>query len=180
MQPWKTILLRAAGLGGGFAIVATIIIGTAIWWSGRPVKPKPMNSHAITAKFSGMAMSVREETLHLTVTYGLHNTTDRDYTLPSLGEMMVVNPENKGLDTVEGITWDSTSRIPPGQTVNLKFDVPYTLSSYNKTAADLTGLQAEVEFIKNRLKEIDGFRFFDYSERYEIDLPKWPVTQDTP
>lgn len=180
MQLWKKILLGAAGFGGGFAVVSAIIFGAILWWSYRPVKPKPMNPNAITAKFSGMAMGIREETLHLTVTYSLHNTTDRDYTLPSLGEMMVVNPENKGLDTFEGITWDTTSRIPLGQTVNLKFDVPYALSSYNKTAADLTDLKAEVEFIKNRLKEIDGFRFFDYSERYEIDLPKWPVTQDTP
>jgi hypothetical protein len=180
MQPWKKILLRAAGFGGGFAIVAAIILGTIMWWTNRPVKPKPMNAYVITGKFSGMTIQVREETMYLTVTYGLHNTTDRDYMLPSQGELMVVNPENKGLDTFAGIMWDSTSRIPPGQTVNLKFDVPYPLSLYNTKAAELTDFKALVKFTQKRLKEIDGFKSFDYSERYEIDLPKWPTSLETP
>jgi hypothetical protein len=54
------------------------------------------------------------------------------------------------------------------------------LSSYNKTAADLTDEKMMVDFIEKRLKEIDGFKFFDYGNRYEIDLPKWPVTEQTP
>lgn len=118
--------------------------------------------------------------MHLTVTYGLHNTTDKDYSLPTIGELMIVNPENKGLDTIDGATWNSAAIIPPSQTVNLKFDIPYPLSSYNKTAADLADDKSMVSFIEKRLKEIDGFRFFDYEKRYEIDLPKWPVTKNTP
>ena len=43
----------------------------------------------------------------------------------------------------------------------------------------MTDEKAEVDFTGKRLKEIDGFRFFDYGNRYEIDLPKWPVTKDT-
>jgi hypothetical protein len=179
MQPWKKVLLRAAGFGAGFAIVAAVIFGVAIWWSGRPVKPKPMNPHAITGTFSGMGMQVRTDDMHLTVTYGLHNTTDKDYSLPSTGELMIVDPENKGLDVIHGVTWDSAT-IPPGQTVNLNFDIPYPLSDYNKTAADLTDEKAMVDFIQKRLKEIDGFRFFDYGNRYEIDLPKWPIAPSSP
>ncbi len=178
MQLWKKILLKAAGVGGGFAIVAAIIIGTAVWWSSRPVKPKPMNSHAIVGNYAGMGMQVRGDAMHLTMTYGLHNTTDKDYSQPTNGELMIVNPENNGLDSIQGVTWDSTT-IPPGQTVNLKFDISYPLSDYNTTAADLTDFKAEVSFINKRLKEIDGFRFFDYVNRYEIDLPKWPETPAT-
>jgi hypothetical protein len=180
MDNWKKIILRAAGFGAGFAVAAGILVGVAVWWSGRPVKPKPMNPHAIVGSYSTMEMQVRDQAMHLTVTYGLRNTTDKDYSLPAIGELMIVNPENKGLDTLEGFTWDSTSIIPPGQTVNLKFDIPYPLSSYNKTAADLTDDKVMVDFIEKRLKEIDGFKFFDHRNRYEIDLPKWPVTGHTP
>jgi hypothetical protein len=58
MQPWKNILLRAAGFGGGFAIVAAIIIRTAEWWSGRPAKPKPMNAHAIVGTYAGLLLKI--------------------------------------------------------------------------------------------------------------------------
>jgi hypothetical protein len=99
MQPWKKVLLKAAGFGGGFAIVSAIILGAIMWWSYRPVKTKPMDAHAITATFSGMTIEVQDETLHFTVAYGLHNTTDRDYALPTVGELMIINPQDKGLDT---------------------------------------------------------------------------------
>jgi hypothetical protein len=162
MVKWKTTVI-------------TIIVGAPLWISSRPVKPKPMNSHAILATYSGMGMQVRGDAMHLTVTYGLKNTTDNDYALPTVGELMIVNPENKGLDAITGFTWDSTTRIPPGHTVNLKFDIPYPLSDYNKTSEQLTDDKAMVEFIEKRLKEIDGFVFFDYVDRYEIELPKWPI-----
>jgi hypothetical protein len=127
MDTWKKIALRAAGFGVGFAVAGSILLGVIVWWSGRPVKPKPMDSHAIIGSFSGMSMGVQGDALHLTVIYGLHNTTEKDYSLPSLGELMIVNPENKGLDALEGVTWDSRTVIPTGQTVNLKFDIPYPL-----------------------------------------------------
>jgi hypothetical protein len=49
MENWKRIVLKAAGFGGGFAVVAAIILGVVASWSGRPAKPKPMNTHAVTA-----------------------------------------------------------------------------------------------------------------------------------
>ena len=177
MESWRKIILKAAGFGAGFAVAASILLGVAMWWSDRPVAPKAMSSQALVGSYSGMEAQIRGDAMHLTVTYGLHNMTDKDYSLPTIGALMSVNPENRGLDTLEGVTWDSTSVIPPGQTVNLKFDIPYTLSDYNKTAADMNG-KAMVDFIEKRLKEIDGFRFFDYGKRYEIDLPKWPITKN--
>lgn len=44
---WKIILLRSAGFGGGFAIVAALLLGGIIWWSNRP---KPWSESAVTAK----------------------------------------------------------------------------------------------------------------------------------
>ena len=44
---WKIILLRSAGFGGGFAIVAALLLGGIIRWSDRP---KPWSERAVTAK----------------------------------------------------------------------------------------------------------------------------------
>jgi hypothetical protein len=97
MDTWKKILLRATGFGAGFALAAAIILGVFVWWSGRPVKTKPMNTRAVTATFSGMTIQTRADVFHFDLTYGLRNNTDKDYQLPSLGRFMIVNPENKGL-----------------------------------------------------------------------------------
>lgn len=180
MELWKKVLLKAAGFGAGFAIAAALIIGLGVWWNERPAKQKPMNNRAITATYAGLAIQTREEVFQFDLTYGLRNNTDRDYKLPSLGWLMIVNPENKGLDTIDGVKWDSNVIIPSGQTVNVKFEIPYKLSEYNSKSADLSTLKKEIEFAQRRMKEMGGFRFFDDSERYEIDMPKWPVTNDTP
>jgi hypothetical protein len=62
----------------------------------------------------------------------------------------------------------------------VKFEIPYPLSDYNSTALDLTPVQKEIEFAQRRMKEIGGFRFFDNTQRYEIDFPKWPAPTETP
>lgn len=182
MENWKRIVLRAAGFGAGAALTAAIIIGLLVWWNGRPAKPKPMNTRAITATFAGMEAGTRGEVFYLTVTYGLRNNTVRDYQLPSVGQFMIVNPENKGLDTVDGVKWDSTDIIPPGQTVNMKFEIPYQLSDYDLSSADLASTgkgdsapsDKFVAFANKRIKGTNGFRFFDNTQRYEIDFPKLP------
>jgi hypothetical protein len=180
MEAWQKVLLRSAGFGVAAAFTLAVIAGGVVWWSERPPKPKPMNPNAITATFAGIAIGVKEEVFYLTVTYGLRNNTEKDYQLPSIGWFMVVNPDNKGLDTINGIKWNSDVVIPPGQTVNVKFEIPYPLSDYNSTALDLTPVQKEIEFAQRRMKEIGGFRFFDNTQRYEIDFPKWPASTETP
>jgi hypothetical protein len=180
MENWKRIFFKAVGFGAGFALTAAIMLGMVVWWSGRPTKQKPMNTHAITATFAGLSIQTRNDVFHLDVTFGLHNNTDKDYQLPSIGWFMILNPENKGLDTVEGVKWDSNVIIPPGQTVNVKFEIPFKLSEYNLKTEDLIDGKKEIEFAQKRMKEMGGFRFFDNTQRYEIDFPKWPVTNDTP
>ena len=44
---WKVFVLRSAGIGGGFAVVATLLLGGIIWWSN---KPKPWSATSVTAK----------------------------------------------------------------------------------------------------------------------------------
>ena len=61
--------------------------------------------------------------------------------------------------------------IPAGQTVNVKFDIPYNLDEYGETAANLKDINKLTAFADKRMKRIKDLKFFDYSERYEIDCP---------
>jgi hypothetical protein len=68
------------------------------------------------------------EVFHLRPKCNLKNNTTRDYKMAESGTLMLVNPDNGGLEKVDDATWDHTVVIPAGQTVNVKFDIPYNLS----------------------------------------------------
>ena len=173
MENWKRILLRSAGFGAGFAAVAAAIIGVAVWWTERPVKPKPWNTQAITpAGKNGLEIQTRGEVFHLQPKCNFKNNTDKDYRIAAeSGTLMSVSPDNDGLEKLDDVTWDHTIIIPSGRTVNVKFDIPYKLSEYGETASGLADMHKLTEFADKRLKGIKDLRLLDYSERYEIDCP---------
>jgi hypothetical protein len=193
MDGWKKIFVRAAGAGAGTVVALTIVCSIGFWWIQRP---KPWSDRAISASFNEIDFQEVGDQLNLTFQYTFHNLTNDDYALPPSGSgaMMRQIPEKGGLDKIVDATWDNNLVIPPKQSLNVKFLVPYRFSDYNTSAKELSqseptpfgttksagtstdipeGLEA---FFTRRLKEIDGFAFFDYSKKYKIVLPKWPVT----
>jgi hypothetical protein len=180
MDTWKRILLRAAGVGGGFALVAAVILGIVVWWSGRPAKPKPWNTQAITpAGKNELEIQTTGEVFHLRPKCNLKNNTGKDYRMAESGTFMMVNPDNGGLEKLDDTTWDSTTVVPAGQTVNVKFDIPYNLAEYGETASNLTDINKLTVFADKRMKRIKDLKFFDYVERYEIDCPNsWNDNSD--
>jgi hypothetical protein len=173
MDNWKRILLRAAGVGGGFAVVAAVILGIAVWWLGRPAVSKPWNTQAITpGGKSELEVQTRAEVFHLQPKCNLKNNTGKDYRMAAeSGTLMLVNPDNGGLEKLDDATWDRTLVIPAGQTVNVKFDIPYNLGEYGETASNLADMNKLTAFADKRMKRIKDLKFFDYIERYEIDCP---------
>src|ERR1017187_2886645 len=140
MENWKKILLRAAGVGAGFAVVAAILIGITLWWIGRPAKPKPWNTQAITpAGKNELEIQVRAEVFHLQPKCSLKNNTGKDYRMVAeSGTLMMVNPDNGGLEKLDDATWDRSIVVPVGQTVNVKFDIRHNLADYSETASNLS------------------------------------------
>lgn len=177
MENWKRILLKAAGVGGGFAVVAAVILWVAVWWSGRPATPKPWNTRAIIpAGKNELEGQTRAEVFHLQPKCSLKNNTSRDYRMAESGALMLVNPDNGGLEKLNGASWDHTIVIPAGQTVNVTFDIPYNLDEYGETASDLDDINKLKSFAGKRMKQIKDLKFFDYIERFEIDCPNsWMV-----
>ena len=76
IEGWKKLAIRAAGFGAGFALISALLIGATLWWSSRPVKPKPWNTKAITAEFSDIFAEGEKNTLVFVFT--LQNNTEKD------------------------------------------------------------------------------------------------------
>jgi hypothetical protein len=189
MDGWKKIFVRAAGVGAGVVVALTMVCGIGFWWIERP---KPWSDKAISAKFNEMDFQEVGEQLNFTFQYTFYNDTVKEYALPATGSgaMMRQIPEKGGFDKIENASWDNNLIIPPKQSLNVKFVVPYEFEDYNTSAKELyqsgwtpvgttkgTEVPKELQaFVSRRLKEIDGFAFFDYGRKYKIVLPKWPVT----
>lgn len=77
MEIWKKTLLRAAGFGAGFAVVAALIVAVFLWWTSRPPKVKPWDDKAIVASYESLDTEGDENTYRFV--YTLENTTDTDY-----------------------------------------------------------------------------------------------------
>src|SRR5258706_2547068 len=128
MDNWKRIMLRAAGFGGGFAVIVVVTLGIVLWWSERPTKPRPWDTQAITpAGKNELEVQTKGEVFHLQPKCNLRNNTDRDYRITTeSGTLMVVNPDNGGLEKLDDATWDRIV-IPARQIVNVKIDITYYL-----------------------------------------------------
>jgi hypothetical protein len=174
---WKTVLLRAAGFGGGFAIVAVLVLGAIFWWTSRP---KQWSDRSITAKPTQLIMQQTGEELRFEFRYAFTNHTNAEYALPSpdMGALMRKLPKDGSLDKMDGATWDTTIRIPPQQSIGVAFMLPYKSSDYNTSAAELEPEAKLTQFAGARLKEIDGLVFFDYASKYKVEMPKnWDSPQ---
>lgn len=165
------MLLRAAAFGGGFAVVASLLLGGAIWLLNRP---KQWSDQALTAKPTSLIMQQTGERVRLEFQYALTNHTATEYELPSpdLGALMRKLPNERSFDKMTGATWDGTIRIPPQQSVAVTFVMHYDFSDYNTSAAELERESNITKFVGRRLQDIDGFVFFDYAAKYKITMPK--------
>src|SRR5438034_421906 len=123
---WKIVLLRSAGFGGGFAIIAALMLGGIIWWSNRP---KPWSESAVTAKPTELYTRQVDEEVRVEFHYAFTNHTNAEYTLPSAdsGALMRHVPNASSVEKLDGASWDTTIRIPPRQSVGVVLSVPYRL-----------------------------------------------------
>lgn len=183
MTNWKKVLLKVFGFGAGFGIGVALLIATFTWWSARP---RGWNARAVTAKASGVTFIDKlDDNLQVRFRYSLTNNTNVEYVLPSPegdAAFMRVLPDSKSLDRLYSFAWDSSLRIPPKQSVVVTFDTVWAFGSHKpKTSApDANGFAFELEprdtfdtrFVQDRLKDIDGFVFFDYGAKYKVELPR--------
>jgi hypothetical protein len=94
---WKTVLLRAAGFGAGFAVCLAILGGILYWYSHRS---KPWNNTALKATFAGMSFHTRPQdpAYDITLDFDVENTTSRDYDFNPAGlKILAVTEDGNAL-----------------------------------------------------------------------------------
>jgi hypothetical protein len=173
---WKKIILRAAGFGGGFAVILASIVGLSIWYEGRPPREPDWNSAAIKATFKNVLITTSTPKPKLIFSYSLENTTDRDYSIDGASQVLVMAtlPEGKGFEPEETLSLPPSLYIPAKQKVVLTV---FKEGEYNEAypERDKDSSDKIAPYMNRRLKELDGFVVFDKSRRYKIVLPNgWP------
>jgi hypothetical protein len=177
MENWKKIVFRAAGFGGGFAVVAALILGIIVWCSSRPVKPKPWDTKSITAVFGNLST---EGTNHTVIyNYTLINNTDSDYSLQddSTSHIGFKRMQTNALDFSDKdfIKPDFPIYIPAKSRVSIALHMPLPYESdvdlNSPTAVQHDYYTKLSHFVSDTISNVDGFVLMDDSSRYEIIFP---------
>jgi hypothetical protein len=163
---WKKLFVISMGVGAG--VTLGLVVAVFFWYTNRPVKVRPWNQTAITAKYTDLYLTTSRP-LVLTFRYTLENHTDQDYELPSSGSIYKVLTGGKGLDRDESLKWEGGTSVLAGQKVNVGIHVEYQYTGGNTDSDEML-----TAFTKRRLSEIDGFAALDQLNRYEIRFPKGP------
>jgi hypothetical protein len=163
------------------AVVTGVALGAVGWAAWRQWEDGRWDNRAIAAQFRDVTVQRQnEKDVHLLLHYALTNATHRSYRLagPPLGVLMQrVRPgdlKEGDLKEMDSVIWDPIA-IPAGKTVNAEFDVTL-LSVENLISPEAIHSEKDLQaFAGHELSRMDGLVFFDYGNRYWIDLPKgWP------
>ena len=178
---WKRLFVKATGFGAGFALMLAILAGMGIWYWNRPKPPRPFDTKILTAKYSLLTIQRRgvgeNATLNCSYQYGITNAGKFDYIFPqpATGQLLARSKETSALTLLSNASWDQGTVIPSKQTINITFNLSYRLADYNTKDEELEDEKKLRAFAKRRFDEVPSMVFFDYGNRYEIDLPPLPV-----
>jgi hypothetical protein len=178
----KSIFLKAAGFGAGFAICFVVLACAVYWYMHRQ---RPWNANALKGTFAGLSIQTQPQNrdYKLDLQFDIENATNRDYDFnPYNLTLMCVTPSGNSLSKEVGnyesgeASLDGPSFIPAhgkGRiTIHLAYFYPNEFTPQDKGDAAKVGSS-----VGRRLKEINGLVLFDKSLSYRIELPsgwqKW-------
>jgi hypothetical protein len=187
MENWKKILLRAAGFGGGFATVAAVILGGILWWTNRPVKPKPWDDKAIIASYESLDTEGDNNTFRFT--YTLENKTDTDFRVENDSRVHLAaflkHSQSLSFSDTQNLHADYPIYIPAKSRVRFQVHLgyPYPIKpNYDASDDEQHDFNTRVaQYVTKELGNIDGFDFLDDDSRYKIVMPNgWEARAKMP
>jgi len=177
MENGKRIVLNSAGLGGGFALVAAVILGVCIWWGSRPARPKPWNTTAITATYDDVR--TEGETNTVAFDYTLQNNTDQDLRISDGTNVQVAahlrQSNALSFSKQDTITTTYPIYVPAHSRSHFTIGLAYpTPMKGDSDAPDDVRHDAQTklaQYIVKNLNNIDGLVLMDDITKYQINLP---------
>jgi hypothetical protein len=154
--------------------VLCAVVGSLIWYQGRPKPPKPWSKQAITAEYDYVST---DDDNKIFFYYTVQNNTESDYRLESdtQVELAARLKEEKAFDSSGKIvTLDYPVFIPVKGRVRLKVKIPQTYPAHDKeeTSDERHNHHTKVaQYITTEATNLDGFVLLDTANKYEIDFP---------
>jgi hypothetical protein len=184
MPLWKRLILISAAFGGAFAVVASSIVGLAVWYKSRP---RPWNSSALKASFYTVEIQTQpqSESYLAEFLYDVHNNTDTNYQVQAneltvmavLTEGNVLSKDFGHYQTADAIL-EGPPFIPAQGKARITIRISYQYPS-EFAEADKNDIKKVGHSLDYRLKELSGFVLFDQANHYRIDLPeRWKSWDD--
>lgn len=169
-----------------FLAAASLLVLGLLWYALRPSGDRPWDNKAVQAQFSDLVVQ-RPQTeaempesdvqkpqrdIHIVLHYVVTNHTRKPYRIPppSLGALMK-NVPHRGLTEVDSVVWESPV-IPAGKSAKVEFDLAFDPSVHADDPEELARPDHLDAFSNRELSRIQGLVFFDYANRYAIDLPR--------
>ncbi|MGB8477909.1 MAG: hypothetical protein WCE63_03590 [Acidobacteriaceae bacterium] len=177
MENWKKLLLRAAGFGAGFAVIAGVILGGALWWSSRPPRPKPWDEKAITASYEGLDTEDAANTLRFV--YTLQNNTNTDYRIENDSSVHLAafleRSQALSFGDTEHLHTDYPVYVPAKSRVRFTVHLgyPYPIKpNYEASDDEQHDFNTKVaQYVTKELGNVDGFVLLDDNSKYKIVMP---------
>ena len=155
-------------------LIFAVVSGAGAWSVDESVErhATPWDSDAITASYVGAQLretSASDTALFLA--YELQNNTNKDYRLsdgPGSVVMSRVKPDGS-LSSQEPVQLSYATFLPAHQRARIALQIrgPFRWPADNDPVLS----KALVDFVTQKLSEVDGFALFDQADRCEIDFP---------
>lgn len=176
-KEWLTI---AGSAGAGLFLVIILKLSVPLLKHSPTEVAKGWNREGIKATY--MAAQLREEDkTHsaLVLSYDLNNFTDLDFRLAEGTGVVIMSRlnSNGSLSQEEPIRLGYPVFLPAKQRARLTIEISQTFAW--PVRDDARYEEKLKEFVKQRLRGVQGFVLFDEASHSQIDLPAaWPELQD--
>jgi hypothetical protein len=153
--------------------ISVVVVLALIWWIVHRKRDEPWNDQAITARFVEMTVAKGHSDVHLVLKYDLTNQSGHTYRMPqpAYGELMRRLPDGT-MKEVDSVEWDEGTTVPAPGMAEVQLDIALDPLNYHIDMEDLEKHAQLVEFEKERLQEMRGLVFLDYTHHYRIELPR--------
>jgi hypothetical protein len=165
-----------------------LVLGGVIWYKSRPEPPKPWNTSALKASYDSIDTEGDKSTF--VFYYILENETNNDYKIENAEHITFAarleQEKSLSIDSMGGadqlFKLDYPLFVPAKQRVRIAIHFAETYGGSEKIrgndygAASLEELRrfhkAVTDDLKKEDSNLDGFVFFDETNRYQINFPR--------
>jgi hypothetical protein len=175
METWKKTLLRAAGVGAGFAFVAALIVGAALWWYSSRAQSWDASTIKGTNTTVSQTFDLDEQKKDyiasgFMLVFILQNTSGKDYTVPENLRLFERSSKSGALEELK-VKLDHPFVVPAKEKTEVHASMEYGCSDEDMATGKTTERDGATCF-KDAFGNVTDFVGFDDATHTRLNLPK--------